>query len=274
MKRCSSPSHLIGPFALSWLIALAFSLPSYAQNGANDNDPHATGYLPPTPEQERHLRETHPRIVKVWPNRLAWVRINEERKKKGLEPLPEKGFVPKGAEKAFTVGDGPVISGVPQGFVGLTELSSSADNSVLDAFPEIRSQGSIGSCTNFAVTYYQLTYTVRLAYQYHDARVNPDWEFSPKWTYNMINGGVDGGSWPGDAYHILERHGAATWAQFPYQNSGTDPKSYREWCLNGQTWRDAIKYRIAPFLPLEPPASGGCETWLTSIKTMLADLTC
>jgi len=122
MKRCSSKRHLIGLFVLSWLLVLAFCLLSYGQNGSNDNDPHATGYLPPTPEQERHLQETHPRIVKVWPNRLAWVRINEERKGKGLGPLPEKGIVPKGAEKAFTVGNGPVISGVPEGFVGLTEL--------------------------------------------------------------------------------------------------------------------------------------------------------
>jgi hypothetical protein len=257
----------------SWLLVLAFCLLSYGQNGANDNDPHATGYLPPTPEQERHLQETHPRIVKVWPNGLALARINDERKKKGLEPLPEKGIVPRGAEKAFTVGDGPVISAVPQGFVGLTALPGSADNSLLDAFPEIRTQGSIGSCTNFAVTYYQLTYTAGRDYGWHDNKnvSNNDTKFSPKWTYNMINGGADKGSWPWDAYHVLEKHGAARWAQFPYQTSKTDPKSYREWCRDGETWRDAISYRIWPygFLP-PPPTDADVDTWLASIKGLLA----
>jgi hypothetical protein len=78
MKRCSLRKHPIGLFVSSWLLALAFCLLSYGQNASRDDDPHATGYIPPTPEQERHLQETHPRIVKVWPNRLAWTRINEE----------------------------------------------------------------------------------------------------------------------------------------------------------------------------------------------------
>jgi hypothetical protein len=259
---------------LSWLLVLAFCLLSYGQNGASDNDPHATGYLPPTPEQERHLQETHPRIVKVWPNQLAWTRINEERKKKGLEPLPEKGIAPRGAEKEFTVGDGPVISGVPKGFVGLAALPDSVDNSKSAAFPEIRTQGSLGSCTTFAITYYQLTYTAARLYGAgkKDSSDNT-WKFSPKWTYNMINGGKNEGSWPVDAYHLLEQHGAATWAQFPYQGSYTDPKNYREWCLNGETWRSAISYRIGPhgFLEQPSPPKGFAAAWLDIIKGMLAD---
>jgi len=275
MKRRSSKRHLMGLFVSSWLLVLAFCLFSYGQNGANDNDPHATGYIPPTPEQERHLQETHPRIVKVWPNQLALARINDERKKKGQEPLPEKGIVPRGAEKAFTVGDGPVISGVPQGFAGLTALPVSVDNSKSAAFPEIRTQGQLGSCTNFAITYYQLTYTAACLYGAGEKDSTDDtWKFSPKWTYNMINGGVDGGSWPGDAYHVLEKHGAARWSLFPYQTNRTDPKSYREWCRDGGTWQDAIGYRIAApfgFLDQPTPAQGFDVTWLDTIKGMLAD---
>jgi C1A family cysteine protease len=265
---------LIGLFVLSWLLALAFCLLSYGQNGSNDNDPHAGGYIPPTPEQERYLEQTHPRTVKVWPNRLAWVRINEERKAKGLPPLPEKGFVRNGAEKESTVGNRSVISGVPKGFVGLTATASSCDNSLADAFPEIRTQGSIGSCTNFAIAYYQLTYTVGRLYGWNNKNINNDKKFSPKWTYNMINGGVDGGSWPGDAYAVLEKHGAARWSLFPYQTSGADPKSYREWCRDGETWRDAIGYRTKPFGFLPPPATttgDDFNTWLASIKGLLAN---
>jgi hypothetical protein len=116
MKRFSSERQWGGLFVSSWLLALAFCLLSYGQNAAIDNDPHAGGYIPPTPEQERHLQETHPRIVKVWPNQLAWTRLNGERRARGLAPLPEKGVAPDGAEKEF---NGPVISGVPKGFRGL-----------------------------------------------------------------------------------------------------------------------------------------------------------
>ncbi len=274
MQRGTSKRPLIGLLVLSWLLVLAFCLLSYGQNGASDNDPHATGYLPPTPEQERHLQETHPKIVKVWPNQLALARVNEERKKKGQDPLPERGTVPKGAEKAFTVGNGPVISGVPEGFAGLTDLPGSVDNSLLDAFPEIRTQGSIGSCTNWAVTYYQLTYTVGRLVGWNNKNVNNDTKFSPKWTYNMINGGKDEGSWPVDAYHVLEKHGAARWSLFPYQTSATDPKNYREWCRDGETWRDAISYRIWQHGYLEQPPSpptGYDAAWFDAIKGMLAD---
>jgi hypothetical protein len=258
----------------SWLLALACTALSYGQNGANDTDPHATGYILPTPEQERHVQETHPRIVKVWPNRLAWTRVNEERKKKGLEPLPEKGIVPRGAEKAFTVGDGPVISAVPQGFVGLASLSTSVDNSTLPAFPEIRTQGSIGSCCPFAITYYQLTYTAACVYGAGAKDSTDDtWKFSPKWTYNMINEGADHGSNQIEAYEVLEQHGAAKWHLFPYQTNGADPKSYREWCLNAETWRDAIHYRIYPFFTYppaaKPPNPDQFNEWLTHIKTLL-----
>jgi len=274
MKRCTSKRPLIGLLGSSWLLALAFCLISYGQNASSDPDPHATGYLPPTPEQERHLQETHPRIVKVWPNRLAWTRVNEERKKKGLEPLPEKGFVPKGAEKAFTIGNGPVISDVPKDFEAFEDQGGYVDNSLSPAFPEIRTQGSIGSCTNFAITYYQLTYTAACLYGAgkKDSSDN-NWKFSPKWTYNMINGGEDNGSWPGAAYHVLEKHGAARWSLFPYQTNGADPKSYREWCRDGGTWQDAIGYRIAaPFSYLDQPSvpKGYDAAWLDAIKGMLA----
>ncbi len=270
MKRSTSPRPQIGLFVSSWLLVAAFCLLSYGQNGANDSDPHATGYIPPTPEEERHFLETHRRIVKVWPNRLAWVRVNEERKKKGLEPLREQGFVGNGAEKDYTVGNGPVISGVAKGFVGLPSLSTYTDNSLQDEFPPIRTQGNIGSCTNFAVTYYQLTYTARLAYGYHGAKDNPDWEFSPKWTYNMINRGGDNGSDPIKAYAVLEKHGAR-WSLFPYQTDRADPKSYLEWCRDGETWRDAIRYRTAPCDTVEPDSAGGPDALLTGIKTLLAN---
>ncbi len=271
MKRCNSRKPPIGLLLSSGLLVVAFSILSYGQNAARDDDPHATGYLPPTPEQERYLRETHPRIVKVWPNRLAWTRINEQRKKKGQEPLPEKGFVPRGAEKAFTIGNGPVISGVPQNFVGL-ELGDGLhmDNSLKACFPEIRTQGSLGSCTNWAIVYYQLTYTAGHDYGWDNKNINNDRKFSPKWTYNMINGGENQGSWPGNAYAVLEKHGAARWSLFPYQTSATDPKSYREWCRDGETWRDAIYYRIGP-AHYDCLGSKSFEEWLAEVKTLLAN---
>ena len=41
-------------------------------------------------------------------------------------------------------------------------------------------------------------------------------KFSPKWTYNFINfGELYGVLWYA-TYKVLEKHGAATWEEFPY----------------------------------------------------------
>ena len=100
------------------------------------------------------------------------------------------------------------------------------DNSTLKFFPPIRSQNPLGSCASFSTTYYQLSYMA--AFQRNldirDAGDNTN-KYSPKWSYNMLNEGTDGGTYFGENYDLLESHGAATWAEFPYDTN------FKAWCL-------------------------------------------
>jgi len=112
-------------------------------------------------------------------------------------------------------------------------LPASYDLSTSPSFPAIGDQGSQGSCTAWAATYY--------AYGYMEA-VDNGWTgaksgvltqlLSPAWTYNKVNGGIDGGSWEWDNMMVLKDWGAATMATMPYTDlEYTDwgpPESYRE----------------------------------------------
>ncbi len=112
-------------------------------------------------------------------------------------------------------------------------LTAAYDLSMTPYFPAIGDQGSQGSCTAWAATYY--------AYGYMEA-VDMGWSgaksgvltnlLSPAWTYNKVNGGVDMGSWEWDNMMVLKDWGAATMATMPYTDEDyTDwgpPESYRE----------------------------------------------
>jgi PKD repeat protein len=75
-----------------------------------------------------------------------------------------------------------------------TALPSFVDNSKLKYFPPIGSQIG-GSCASFSATYYLMTYMHALAQDIDAKNGGPDTRFSTKWTYDMVNDGVDGGSW-------------------------------------------------------------------------------
>ena len=55
---------------------------------AADNDPHATGLRPPTPEERARMDAMAKKNPAMKPNDLARERLNAERKAQGLPPLP------------------------------------------------------------------------------------------------------------------------------------------------------------------------------------------
>ncbi|MEM4658748.1 MAG: hypothetical protein QXX77_10060 [Candidatus Methanosuratincola sp.] len=163
-----------------------------------DDDYHgilATGLKDPTAAQEEWMRENFPVIEKIRLNSLALERINAEREARGLTKLSgsDLGVAPLGWETAY---GSEAVSADPAVTFSLdpySVLPSSVDNSLSSAFPPIRSQGSIGSCVAWATTYYQFTYETNLARGRTASNGDNSMIFSPKWTYNMINYGVDGG---------------------------------------------------------------------------------
>ena len=197
----------------------------------------------PGPEQQAALARIK-KVRRVHPNALAWQRINERRAQKGLAPLNqgEMKVVPLGKELELEEGAAPADAGPPPMTAG------SVDNSALQYFPPIRDQGNLGSCAAFSTTYYQMTYMTALARGW-DAQTGGDSNrFSPKWTYNMANGGSDSGIQEYDSLSVQRDHGCATWAEFPYTGNGGD---YLAWCMDSNVWRTAIGRRMNDYYTID-----------------------
>ncbi|HEY3322391.1 MAG TPA: PA14 domain-containing protein [Planctomycetota bacterium] len=218
------------------VLAVCFALSVSALAG-QDNDPHATGCRPPTLEEEARYNARATTAKNIRFNNLAWQRINEHRQAKGLMPAAAPADV-------AAIGDEIVSDGSTSApGAGTTTQAPGAlpvfvDNTKLACFPPVSSQGGLGSCACFSSTYYQMTHMTGLARGF-DNKASSTYRFSPKWTYNMVNGGSDSGSWMYDAHQLMMDTGCATWNEFPYDGS-----DYRGWCLDGNVWRNAINYRL------------------------------
>lgn len=233
----------VGVLAAVFIFGFGFAGTGFCKE---DNDPHMTGLPEFTPQELQWQNKHQLRVKKVKLNPLGLSRVNEARQAKGLNKLTEDeaDVVELGQEIEAAVGAIPDISG-DQSAPG---LPATVDNSTLKFFPPIRSQGSFGSCGVYSGTYYTMTYMYALARDLDAKNGGDEFRFSPKWTYNMVNGGdYNNGSWYYWAYEIGQYNGCATFAEFPYVGSTSNPANYREWCMDPTVWRDAIDRRFNQF---------------------------
>ena len=229
---------------LSVLILLGFYVPSVS---AKDDDPQMTGLPELTNEQLEWQNKHMLRVKKVKLNRVGLQRINEFRRSAGRELLSEQdvAIVGLGEEIEATVGaapDGGSTTMLPQ-----ADIPSAVDNSKLKYFPPISSQGSLPSCGAYSGTYYAMTYMYALARDLDAKSGGAAYRCSPKWTYNMINGGELVGSWYYQAYDIGLKHGCATMEEFPYVGSTGSTLYYREWSRDPIVWRNAINKKFSQY---------------------------
>ena len=159
-------------------------------------------------------------------------------------------------------------------------LPKTVDLSESDSFPCIRTQGQYKSCTSWATTYYQFGYEVA-AMNGWNAKNDPTKQFSPKWTYNIVNEGKDKGTNFAVNYSLLSSQGAVRYSEFqPY--SDIDPNSkteseYTEWYLNKDGMKNALQYRISDYWHLyfanhhtaNTPIISADSPCLTIMKSML-----
>ena len=144
-----------------------------------------TGLKPLDATEFKKIRETWPRITKIHANRLGLERINAHRNKQGRAPLEVSIVRPIGHQaESSIVGTTMSVQAATPNFELLGELPDSIDNSQSAIFPPIGDQMYLNACLPFATTYYQLSYMQALVRDPQSLTL-----YSPKWTYNMINGG-------------------------------------------------------------------------------------
>ena len=236
-----------------------FCLGGFAADQKIADGSRPTGLKPIDAAQYQKIRETWPRVTKVHANQLGLERINAHRALQGKPALEVSTVKAIGQEiESSIVGTRMSVQAALPNAELLGQLPTSVDNSLPPMpFPPVGDQGYLNACLPFATTYYQLSYMSALMRVPQTLTL-----YSPKWTYNMINGGADGGSYPTDAYALLEKHGAATLAEFPYDSN------YRGWCLTPSAWRNALSVRTHPVQYLDNASSA---SGIESIKELLTN---
>jgi Papain family cysteine protease len=226
-----------------------------------------TGFLPPTAEQQAWMDENMVKVTNVLPNRLALQRVAAERQKSQKLSSTAKPVAPAedGAEIVGFKGAAPAKAAKPSNLTAsLMAYPRAVDNSAESWFPPIGSQGGLGSCAVFSSAYYTMTSQVARTRGWNvKSGNNPAQLFSPRFVYNMINGGGNNGTHYSTAYEYMIALGSATYADFPY--NGVDCTS---WPTDAAVWRQALNYRMSQSGFITGIEN---ETGLAKAKQMLAD---
>ncbi|ADD09018.1 right-handed parallel beta-helix repeat-containing protein [Candidatus Aciduliprofundum boonei] len=126
-------------------------------------------------------------------------------------------------------------------------------------FPPVGDQEWQGSCTAWAVSYYQNGFLQRMIYNWTDDSLGH--LMSPSWTYNKANFGEDGGSTFEGNIEVIESVGDATLANMTY-----NPSDYVSWG-DENAWRDAPKHRIGNYYLVY----FGNDSGIATIKELLQE---
>lgn len=157
-----------------------------------------------------------------------------------------------------------IDSGNSRGVNSTTTLPSSVDLSTSPYFPPIGNQGSYGSCVPWATTYYQFTYE---SHKINNIITTYDNACSPRWTFNFINHGYDGGTSYNDAYDVLRYQGAVTMSEAPYNANNFD----YSWINNETAMLNALKTKLTNVHPIsiQNQITSNTDTDLNSFKEQL-----
>lgn len=197
----------------------------------------AMGLNPPSAAERSFVESSVPTVEQVGLNSLA---VQRGAKSSGKGALAAGQSVTFGHElRSVVAKTGTVAKSKDSGL----QLPAAVDNSTLPCFPPITSQGQLGSCASFSMAYYTASHNTGLVHHWA-ASTDPSRNFSPKWTYTMVNGGKDGGSTFLPIMNFLQRHGAPTLAEWPYSGDPGSPVNYREWPTDPKIWQSALGHRI------------------------------
>lgn len=231
------------------LAAVSLSLSSVGELAAG----HGKGLIPMSPEQVKRMETTWPRIITVKPNKFGANRIQEHHRNNGLD-------VPK-LNAAPLLQEFETVVGLKYANRTFGTLPSSVNNTTLPSFPPIGDQQEEGSCVAWGSTYYQASHELGLL-NGNNNKTSFNNVLSPRWTYNLLNGGADGGLVPDTAFSLLAQNGAPSIVAFPYINGDVT-----SWDLEVGDWIAAIGNRFAPAHYVT--GIGGANQDLCVIKQLL-----
>jgi len=249
-----------------WLSAGTFSLwlgivscfGSVSHLHANENR-HGTGLIPYSAAEWQELEMNTLKVVGVRPSKIGLQRLQKYLKEQGKPPLQNVASSSLDDEFITSLEWSPQTLKIVNASSPVSVLPSSVNNSTLACFPPVGNQGSLGSCVAWATTYYGGTHELGLINGYNN-KTSSAHILSPKWTYNLVNWGMDGGTFINYGYQLLSQNGAASIVQFPYDSN------YLSWDLNPQDWIAAISNRMQNFVMV--PGLGSPQD-LSVIKGML-----
>ncbi len=146
-------------------------------------------------------------------------------------------------------------------------LPSSVDNSQSIYFPPIGDQGSQGSCTAWATTYYTFTYEVNRLH--NTAADTASRQYSPASTYNVLAKNNLFGLRADDVFKYLQSHGAVTLADLPYDAGNHTAVA------SADAMRNAMHTRVKQFntFPIDTsvvPAQGNSAN-MDTVRTLLSE---
>lgn len=216
---------------------------------------HPTGRREPTADEAKQQASRAKRVVEVKTTQIALDRLQQSNSGKAARLAPTNATALGDDLVSAEAAQSAKRALAPTSAVAAATLPASVDNSALPGFPEIRDQGSIGSCVGFALGYYQYTHEVSLLTGWNNKNTVNTTKFSPKMLYNLSNWGVDGGTTDFIVYDVLRQNGALTWAEFPYVGDTSNPINYREWPRTTAAWKSALKYRAIDYAYLDLPTS-------------------
>ncbi len=227
------------------------------------------GLKPITKQELKHMDKNLgiKRIKKIKPTKLGLQRVNAERNRQGQSPLPESTVSPIGRDTELDLHNdinaemvGAIGDTFSEDFGGV--LPSAVDNSKLAAFPPIGNQ-ILNSCAAWHMGYYQHSHNNALAMGWaNNTTTDNSKKCSTKFVYNMINSGLDNGSYFADALAMLEKHGCVP------NNLWPEDSDYRTWNTNPDHQKIALTRRnqTAQYITSVDTASG-----LDQVKQLLSN---
>lgn len=232
------------------------------------------GLQPLTEEDLEWMEENMVHTAGARLNSLGIKRVNEEREAQGLEKLDESTAAEFG-EETIPAGDTKRLKSARQ---QLQEgvLKSAVDNmdgeETKKYFPPVVRQIG-GSCIAYALAYYTMTYMNAIANDYN-VKEDPSKILSPRFTYNLGNGGIDDGMRMTVGHDIALKHGCPSIADFPLSGSN----QHTAWPIDGKVWRNALDnkmkeagYEYIGSQYMEVPVKSNKDSNLESIKTHLSN---